>query len=155
MKSIYRVYSKNPTSNTTVALDSSGFTLSPASSYYSWRTNKNRQDFLKLSIAVDIGTQAIKCCNVSVSRNHDSQIAPTIIRSSFQNKRANCYLLDKGYESEFIYPFSVSVPPTLYPKLEYYSLFLFKSIIFRRMYYWIVGVLTPTAYGYKTTQKKW
>jgi len=103
MKSIFRFFPKSHTSNTLIAIDSSGITLSPASSYYSWRTGKTRQDFIKLSIAVDIGTQAIVCCHVTDSRHHDSQIAPTIIRSSFLLKRANCYLMDKGYDSEHVH----------------------------------------------------
>ena len=77
--------------------------ITPASYYYSWRTEKKRHDFLKLSVAVDVGNQAIVSCNVTNSLHHDSTIAPSIIRSSYLRKRVNCYLMDKGYDSEKIH----------------------------------------------------
>ncbi len=103
MKSIYRFYPKCPTNKTCIAIDSTGMAITSASYYYSWRTGKRRQDFLKLSVAVDVGNQAIVSCNVTNSLHHDSAIAPTILRSSYIRKRASCYLMDKGYDSEKIH----------------------------------------------------
>ena len=59
--------------------------------------------FRETSVAVDVGNQAIVSCNVTNSLHHDSIIAPSLIRSSYQIKRANCYLMDKGYDSEKIH----------------------------------------------------
>ena len=103
MKSVYRFFPNCPTNKTCIAIDSTGMSITSASYYYSWRTGKQRQDFLKLSIAVDVGNQAIVSCSVTNSLHHDSTIAPSLIRSSYQIKRANCYLLDKGYDSEKIH----------------------------------------------------
>ena len=103
MKSVYRFYPHCPTNNTIIAIDSTGMSLTTASYYYSWRTGKKRQDFLKLSIAVELGSQAIVSCNITNSLHHDSIVAPSLIRSSYQIKRSNCYLMDKGYDSENIH----------------------------------------------------
>ena len=50
-----------------------------------------------------MGNHAIVSCNVTNSRHHDSTIAPSIIRSSYHRKRGNCYLMDKGYDTEKIH----------------------------------------------------
>ena len=103
LKSVFRFFPSSPTNKTYIAIDSTGMSITPASYYFSWRTGKKRQDFLKLSVAVDVGNQAIVSCSVTNSLHHDSIIAPSLIRSSYQIKRANCYLMDKGYDSEKIH----------------------------------------------------
>lgn len=103
MRSVYRFYPSSPTNKTSVAIDSTGMSLTTASYYFSWRTGKKRQDFLKLSVAVDLGSQAIVSCKVTNSLHHDSIVAPSLIRASYQIKRANYYLMDKGYDSEKIH----------------------------------------------------
>jgi len=100
MKSVYRFFLSSPTDKTYISIDSTSMSITPASYYYLWRTGKKRQDFVKLSVAVDVGIQAIVSCNVTNSLHHDSIITPSLIRSSYQIKQANCYLIDKGYDSE-------------------------------------------------------
>ena len=105
IRGINRFYPKDPSRCKIVAIDSSGMILDHARLYYSWRTGKKRKDFLKLSVAVETNTFSIKCCKVTDSHHHDSIIAPSLIRESNRVYRANCYVMDKGYDSESLHSF--------------------------------------------------
>jgi transposase len=85
----------------TIAIDSTGFPTEYFSYYYSMRTEKTRKDFIKISLAVDTEKQTILGAKITKSRQHDTKHAKPLLRNTW--KKAECYVLDRGYDSEQIH----------------------------------------------------
>jgi len=87
------------------SIDSTGFTSSYASHYYSKRINKIRKNFIKASIAVDSDKLIVIGWKFSKQPVHDSQHARSLINQVQRITKSKCYTMDKGYDSEDIHKY--------------------------------------------------
>lgn len=82
-----------------VAVDSTGFSLTNPSHYYSNRINAPRvKNFVKLSLAVDVKTKLVLNCKAHANNQHDILDFQPLLKDL--RKLAKSVLADKAYDSE-------------------------------------------------------
>lgn len=103
MSRILKLFYSHGESVSITAIDATGFTSSYASYYYSRRTGKLRRSFLKTSISVDTSKKIVLGWKISQKTDHEIKHANALIRQSNKMRKSECYVLDKGYDSEKIH----------------------------------------------------
>ncbi|MBN2735035.1 MAG: IS5 family transposase [Methanomicrobiaceae archaeon] len=87
------------------SIDSTVFTSSYASHYYSKRINKTRKIFIKASIAIESDNLIILGWKFSKIPVHDSQHAKSLINQVVRITKSDYFTMDKGYDSEDIHKY--------------------------------------------------
>lgn len=84
---------------TTVAIDSTGLSVTNPSHYYSNRINAPRvKNFVKLSLAVDVKTKLVLNCKAHANNQHDNLDFQPLLKDL--RKLVKSVLADKAYDSE-------------------------------------------------------
>jgi len=105
MKKVIRsLHNKNKIIRIT-SIDSIGFTSSYVSHYYSKRINNTHKSYIKASIAVDSDKLIVLGWKFSKVPVHDSQHANSLINQVIRIKKSDCFMIDKGYDSEKIHQY--------------------------------------------------
>jgi hypothetical protein len=103
LKKVTSLFYRSSGRVSTIAIDSTGFSTSYFSYYYSIRAQKERKGFLKVSIAIDTHKQTILALKITKNRQHDTTHIRSLLRSASRVKLAKHYVLDNGYDSVAIH----------------------------------------------------